>query len=134
MSSIKWGRRPDTGALKELCVAFAIAKEECYEYRYILNDNDWRYGMAALRVVGLVLAVVLLVGCANQMNQVKLGMTRDQVISAVGTPSSTSAMDKTEYLKYQLCSDWIFTDRYYVRLSDGKVDAFGRVGDFNLGY
>jgi hypothetical protein len=90
--------------------------------------------MAALRAVGLVLAVVLLAGCASQMNQVKLGMTRDQVINAVGAPSSTSAMDNIEYLKYQLCSDWIFTDRYYVRLSDGKVDAFGRVGDFNLGY
>ena len=90
--------------------------------------------MAALRVVGLVLAAALLVGCASRMNQVKLGMTKDQVISAVGAPSSTSAMDNTEYLKYQLCSDWIFTDRYYIRLTDGKVDAFGRMGDFNLGY
>lgn len=90
--------------------------------------------MKGWRVVGLALAVMLLFGCASKMNQVQLGMTRDQVISAVGTPSSTSAMDNTEYLKYQLCSDWIFTDRYYVRLTDGKVDAFGRVGDFNLGY
>lgn len=90
--------------------------------------------MAALRFIALALAAVTLLGCASQMNQVRLGMTRDQVISAVGTPSSTSAMENTEYLKYQLCSDWIFTDRYYVRLSDGKVDAFGRVGDFNLGY
>jgi hypothetical protein len=90
--------------------------------------------MAALRVVGLVLAAALLLGCASRMNDVKLDMTRDQVISAVGTPSSTSAMGNTEFLKYQLCSDWIFTDRYYVRLTDGKVDAFGRVGDFNLGY
>jgi hypothetical protein len=90
--------------------------------------------MAAWRIAGLILAAVIFLGCASQMNQVKLGMTREQVISAVGTPSSTSAMDNTEYLKYQFCSDWIFTDRYYVRLSDGKVDAFGRVGDFNLGY
>ena len=43
-------------------------------------------------------------------------------------------MGNTEYLKYQLISDWIFTDRYYVRLTDGRVDAFGRVGDFNLGF
>lgn len=90
--------------------------------------------MRGWRVVGLALAVMLLFGCASKMNQVQLGMSRDQVISAVGTPSSTSAMDNTEFLKYQLCSDWIFTDRYFVRLTDGKVDAFGRVGDFNLGY
>jgi hypothetical protein len=90
--------------------------------------------MAAIRLVALGLAVVTVLGCASQLNQVKLGMTKDQVISAVGAPSSTSAMENTEYLKYQLCSDWIFSDRYYVRLTDGKVDAFGRVGDFNLGY
>ena len=90
--------------------------------------------MKGWRVVGLALAVMLLFGCASKLNQVQLGMSRDQVISAVGTPSSTSAMDSTEYLKYQLCSDWIFTDRYYVRLTNGKVDAFGRVGDYNLGY
>jgi hypothetical protein len=84
-----------------------------------------------LTAIGLVL---LLMGCASAMNAVKLGMTEDQVISAIGSPSSTSAMGNTRYLKYQLCSDWIFTDRYYVRLTDGQVDAFGRVGDFNLGY
>jgi hypothetical protein len=82
------------------------------------------------------LAALLLLGCASasKMNSVQLGMTKDQVISAIGNPSSTSEMGNTLYLKYQLCSDWIFTDRYYVRLTDGSVDAFGRVGDFNLGY
>ena len=90
--------------------------------------------MVLLRILGLVLGLGLLIGCAGNMNHVKLGMTKDQVVSALGTPSSTSAMENAEYLKYQLCSDWIFTDRYYVRLTEGKVDAFGRVGDFNLGY
>jgi hypothetical protein len=90
--------------------------------------------MALLRVLVLVVALGSIIGCASNMNHVTLGMTKDQVVSALGTPSSTSAMENAEYLKYQLCSDWIFTDRYYVRLTDGKVDAFGRVGDFNLGY
>jgi len=92
--------------------------------------------MSALRLIGLGLAALLLLGCAtaSKLNSVQLGMTRDQVIDAIGAPSSTSQMGETQYLKYQLCSDWIFTDRYYVRLIDGKVDAFGRVGDFNLGY
>jgi hypothetical protein len=87
--------------------------------------------LTRVTAIGLVL---LLMGCASAMNAVKLGMTQDQVISAIGSPSSTSEMGNTQYLKYQLCSDWIFTDRYYVRLTDGQVDAFGRVGDFNLGY
>jgi hypothetical protein len=90
--------------------------------------------MKGWRVVGFALAVVLLFGCASKMNQVQIGMTRDQVLGAIGSPSSTSEMGGITYLKYQLCSDWIFTDRYFVRLTNDKVDAFGRVGDFNLGY
>jgi hypothetical protein len=88
-------------------------------------------------VGGIALSVMLLFGCAgtaSKLNQVQLGMTRDQVVGAIGSPSSTSEMEDVTYLKYQLCSDWIFTDRYFVRLTNGKVDAFGRVGDFNLGY
>ena len=92
--------------------------------------------MKLTQIMIMGLAALLLLGCASagKMNSVQLGMTKDQVISAIGTPGSTSEMGNTQYLKYQLCSDWIFTDRYYVRLTDGSVDAFGRVGDFNLGY
>lgn len=90
--------------------------------------------MTRIAIIGLTL--VLLLGCAgaSKMNAVQLGMTRDQVVSTIGSPDSSSEMGNTQFLKYQLCSDWIFTDRYYVRLTDGKVDAYGRVGDFNLGY
>jgi hypothetical protein len=92
--------------------------------------------MRGYRVIGLLLLVILLAGCgtASRLNYVQLGMTRDQVVDVAGTPSSTSQMGSTQYLRYQLISDWIFTDRYYVRLTDGRVDAFGRVGDFNLGF
>ncbi len=90
--------------------------------------------MRRFKIVMLLAAVALLFGCASKMNDVRLGMNREQVVSAVGTPSSTSEMGNTTFLNYQLCTDWIFTDRYFVRLTDGKVDAFGRVGDFNLGY
>jgi len=92
--------------------------------------------MRGYRGIGLLLLVILLAGCgtASRLNSVQLGMTRDQVVDVAGTPSSTSQMGNTQYLKYQLTSDWIFADRYYVRLTDGRVDAFGRVGDFNLGF
>lgn len=92
--------------------------------------------MKIARIAALGLAALLFLGCAgaSKMNALQLGMTRDQVIGAIGDPSSTSEMGNTQYLKYQLRSDLIFTDRYFVRLTDGQVDAFGRVGDFNLGY
>ena len=92
--------------------------------------------MKRYRVIALLLLVMLLAGCgtASRLNAVQLGMTRDQVVEVAGTPGSTSQLGNTQYLKYQLINDWIFTDRYYVRLTDGRVDAFGRVGDFNLGF
>jgi ABC-type phosphate/phosphonate transport system substrate-binding protein len=101
-----------------------------------LGAQQRKERMMMTRIVTIGLALMLLMGCASasKMNAVQLGMTKDQVIGAIGDPSSTSQMGNTQYLKYQLCTDWIFTDRYFVQLTDGKVDAFGRVGDFNLGY
>ncbi|RPJ69323.1 MAG: outer membrane protein assembly factor BamE [Desulfobacteraceae bacterium] len=90
--------------------------------------------MNYLKLAVLLSAAVLLLGCASKMNDVRIGMTRDQVVEAIGAPNSTSEMGNTAYLNYQLYSDWIFTNRYYVRLTDGQVDAFGRVGAFNLGF
>ena len=92
--------------------------------------------MKRYRVIAWVLPALLLVGCATagRLNSVRIGMTRDEVVAVAGEPSSTSQMGNEQFLKYQLASDWIFTDRYYVRLTNGRVDAFGRVGDFNLGF
>jgi hypothetical protein len=90
--------------------------------------------MNALRCVAVLLAAVWVAGCASKLNDVRLGMTKQEVVDSIGAPASTSEMGNTQYLKYSLHSDWVFADRYYVRLTDGKVDAFGKVGDFNLGY
>ena len=53
-----------------------------------------------------------------------------------GPPASTSAQSGTEYLNYSLSEtdDQAFhgvTRPYYVRLLNGKVDSFGRLGDFD---
>ena len=67
------------------------------------------------------------------MNNLKLGMTEDDVIQALGAPSSTSETEGLLYLKYRLREGFV-TDDYYIRLMDGKVDAYGRFGEFSLGY
>lgn len=116
---------------------FAKADQEWYGWFRLDGFSETQEeGMTTARITAIGLAVLLLMGCASasKMNSVQLGMTKDQVIGAIGDPSSTSQMGNIQYLKYQLCTDWIFTDRYFVQLTDGKVDAFGRVGDFNLGY
>lgn len=80
-----------------------------------------------------------LVGCATapNLNNVALGMTKQEVIKTLGNPHSVSAKDNTEYLKYGLSmgfadnSVWANPPEYYVRLVNGKVESYGKVGDFD---
>jgi len=85
-----------------------------------------------------ILSTMILAGCAmggaSLLNEVKLGMSEADVIEAIGAPSTKSASGDTAYLHYNLYSGGIFPDAYFVRLTEGRVDAFGRKGDFNLGY
>jgi hypothetical protein len=93
--------------------------------------------MKPYRIIVILLSVAFLLGCAGsskKMNQLKLGMTKQEVIEAIGEPTNTSAKKNTEYLNYHLTTGGVSTNVYYVRLLDGKVDAYGQAGDFNLGY
>jgi hypothetical protein len=54
----------------------------------------------------------------------------------MGYPTSTSAQDRVEYLTYKLSETdedaWYGrTTPYYVRLYEGIVESFGRIGDFD---
>ena len=75
--------------------------------------------------------VALLAGCAtaDKLNQIQIGMTRDQVTAILGAPDSTSAQANVEYLTYYLEGDPNYgrEQPYMVRLVDGKVESFGRM-------
>lgn len=79
-----------------------------------------------------------LCSCATsyKINSVSLGMSKGDVIKTMGNPISTSAIDGTEYLNYEL-SETNFsayqgsTKPYYVCIRDGKVISYGRTGDFD---
>ncbi len=91
--------------------------------------------MKPYRIVVVFLIVAFLVGCAGsskKMNKLKLGMTKQEVIEAIGGPNSTSAAGDIEYLRYRLNSSSFSADEYYVKLLDGKVDAYGKRGDLNI--
>lgn len=91
----------------------------------------------AKRIIFTLLGIFLVIGCAaspQKMNNLRLGMSKTEVIDTVGNPFSTSARQEVEYLKYRFRSDAWFASDYYVKLQNGKVDAFGRAGDFGLGY
>jgi len=81
-----------------------------------------------------------LVACAcatsQKMNALSIGMTKAEVVKVMGRPTSTSAIGDVEYLTYRLSetSDDAFygiTTDYFVRLVNGRVDAYGRRGDFD---
>jgi starvation-inducible outer membrane lipoprotein len=83
------------------------------------------------------LFAVLLLGCATpsqSLNKVNIGMTKAEVISALGQPESTRANKGTEYLIYTMNNGWgspILFSEYFVKLVNGKVESYGRVGDFD---
>lgn len=87
----------------------------------------------------LLAAIILIIaGCATagKITSVQLGMTKEQVIAVMGKPVSISAQGNSEYLNYKLSEtdDDAFmgwTRPYYVRLINGRVESFGRTGDFN---
>jgi hypothetical protein len=80
----------------------------------------------------LVLALLglLVAGCtttSDKLNNVKIGMTRSQVVALLGEPNSMSAQGNIEYLTYYLTNDVSGRDQpYSVRMVDGKVESFGR--------
>ena len=92
--------------------------------------------MLMKKLLPLCLLAVFLVGCAasGKMNQLRVGMTKQQAITALGSPTSTSAIDDVEYLNYRLSPGIFMIDDYFVKVKNGKVEAFGRSGDFGIDY
>ena len=83
----------------------------------------------------VMLAVVL--GCAStptsghippgRISQISVGMTKDQVISAIGSPESMTATKDSETLYYVEERPWWQWVRIAVKIKDGKVTEFGEM-------
>ena len=92
-----------------------------------------RYVLASL--------LLFLVGCttsSDSMTELSMGMTKGEVIKLLGKPDSVSATNGIEYFTYTLRTETSFTrntfgyqGQYFVRLVNGRVDSYGKVGDFN---
>lgn len=81
----------------------------------------------------------------SKMNNLQVGMSKQEAIAIMGYPSSISAMNGTEYLKYTLVRDkywasliltlflgvYVTYDQYFIRIIGNKVDSFGVWGDFD---
>lgn len=80
------------------------------------------------------LLLVLIMGCVTtrRINRLQMGASREEVIRLLGQPDSISASRNAEVLHYQLrdsINDW-YASPYYIRIIDGKVDSFGRLGTY----
>ena len=91
-----------------------------------------------MRLLTLPVFAAISVGCATSstINTVQLGMTKAEVVVIMGDPVSVSAKGETEYLNYALSETdddafYGITSPYYVRLVNGRVDSYGRTGDFD---
>lgn len=89
-------------------------------------------------LAGLILAASL-VACdspdtLDKRDKVSIGMTRQEVIAQLGTPSRTTVQKGVEYLFYEPAHrDGESSARahdFMVRLKNKKVDVYGEVGDF----
>lgn len=93
-----------------------------------------------LKIILLALTTVCITSCwtptAPKMNRVSVGMSKQEVIAAMGEPVSTASPGGgIEIIRYRLSEDsyqeyyWTGAE-YFVKLIRGKVDSYGKVGDF----
>ena len=83
-----------------------------------------------IQFLALILVGAILAGCASSdlLNNIRIGMTMDQVTAILGKSDSMSAQANVVYLTYYLSSENLNgrDQPYMVRLVDGKVESFGR--------
>lgn len=89
----------------------------------------------------LIAFVAFLVGCTSSsdaLTELSVGMSKVEVIQLLGKPDSVSAKSGMEYLTYTLRTEtsftrntWGYQGQYFVRLVNGRVESYGRVGDFD---
>jgi hypothetical protein len=97
-----------------------------------------------LKAFMTVLIAGLVAGCATSsknLNKVSVGMTKAEVIQVLGQPESTRANRGVEFLIYSLREGISkpgttivpisIEGQYFVKLVDGRVESYGRVGDFD---
>ena len=85
------------------------------------------------KLIYLFIMVMLVSGCAcmgkpliSRTNELRLGMTKDEVISILGEPVSTQAnIEEGERLEYWV-SEHFMAVPYSVTIKDGKVVKYGR--------
>ena len=87
------------------------------------------------------IAAVVLAGCTStkslNLSSVSVGMDKQKVITLHGEPFRVAAIDGLEYFVYRGFDKELFKPNgfmvyeAFIRFKDGKVDAYGRLDDFD---
>jgi hypothetical protein len=83
----------------------------------------------------ILISLLGLAACTTttKMDSLSLGMSKSAVINVMGQPDSTAAKGDIEVLRYELCRNGCMEFyNYYVKLKDGKVDSYGKMGKKTL--
>lgn len=112
--------------------------------------------------LSILIASIALIGCAgtsSKTNQLSLGMSKTDALAAMGDPTTSRAVDGTEYLVYKLtpgtgvgkgvgCAFAGFATfgaayaiddectggkpfEFFLQFRESKLVSYGKVGDFN---
>jgi hypothetical protein len=102
------------------------------------NVRPLEHFMKILQTLMLA-ALIALTGCwgatAPKMNRLSVGMTKQEVVSVMGRPDSTSTLDNgVELLHYKLSPQGgpfmnLVTDEYAVKMVNGKVVSYGKMSE-----
>lgn len=93
---------------------------------------------ASIRRVTLLAAACVaaawVAGCATssaRLNQISLGMSREEVVKTLGRPHAVSAQGEVEFLTYNLVNKGVGDMKeFVVRLQKGSVESFGERVNF----
>jgi hypothetical protein len=90
----------------------------------------FRFGLVKMAAATLI-ATAFLTACSSSqgMNNLRIGMTKQEVVQTLGNPSSVNASGNKEILKYGLfdgTSSTAWNQDYYVGLENGRVVGFGQ--------
>lgn len=87
----------------------------------------------------MLAGALLLTACmtpTSRLNKISVGMTQAEGTAAIGEPVSKAAQGDAEVFRYHLSTPeqimWTGGyNEYFVRFVGGRVESFGRMGDFD---
>lgn len=99
--------------------------------------------MCTIRNILILIVAGLTISCATpgsslskpDLSRISIGMSKQEVVAELGDPHDVAQKGDVEYFSYNFDHPFdgrpAIVDSYYVRFVDGRVESYGRKGDFD---